>query len=125
GWHEVARDGAGRHAGRQAVPPEGQGHAGAAFAADGRPLHPDPDRDPAEADEAPARTSPGVRAALLEGEQSGIDRLLRAHEGILRGLINPIRNVTRARSLLQPGLLFAASGRRIRLSRPSRIFKNA
>ncbi len=49
--------------GRQAVPPEGQGHAGAALGADGRSLHPDPDRDAAEAHQAPARAAAGVRSS--------------------------------------------------------------
>ena len=61
---------AGGHAERPPVPPQGQGHAGAAPAEDRRPLHPDGGRNAAEPDQAPARAARGIRADLVEGESA-------------------------------------------------------
>jgi chaperone protein DnaJ len=85
--HQVARQRSRGYPGRQAVPLEGQGHAGSALKPDGRSLYPDPDRDAAKTLQAPARAAAGVRRTVLEGKQSRIDGLLRPHEGILRRLI--------------------------------------
>nr|P26508.1 RecName: Full=Protein NolC [Sinorhizobium fredii]AAA26333.1 nodulation protein [Sinorhizobium fredii] len=63
---------------------KGKGMHGRALQPDGRPLYPDPDRDAAEAHQAPARIAAGVRADLVQGEQSAIDGLLLPHERFLR-----------------------------------------
>ncbi len=74
-----------RDADRQAVPDQGQGHAGAPLAGGRRPLHPGLRRDPAEPDQAPARAAPGVRSVGLAGESSRIRGLLLEGAGLLRG----------------------------------------
>ncbi len=81
---KTARHGARRHAERAPVPPQGQGHAGAAPAQCRRSLHPDRGRDAAEPYPAPARVAGGVRTALLTGEFAAIKRLFRPHEGFFR-----------------------------------------
>jgi hypothetical protein len=64
--HADPRQGARGHPERAPVPPQGQGHAGAAAGQYGRSLHPGRRRDAAEPDQAPARTAGGVRGAVLQ-----------------------------------------------------------
>ena len=77
-------EGAGRHPERPPVPPQGQGHAGAAPAQCRRPLHPDRGRDAAEPVAPPARAAGGVRTAFLAGQFAPVERLFRPHEGLFR-----------------------------------------
>src|SRR5690606_22996150 len=51
-----------------------------------RSLHPGCHRNPAEPDQASARTSAGVRADFVAREQPAVDGLLLADEGVLRFL---------------------------------------
>ena len=60
---KTAREGPRRHADRQAVPPQGQGHAGAPLEPDRRHVHPGRRRDAAQSVAPPARAARGVRAA--------------------------------------------------------------
>lgn len=63
-------EGAGGHPVRQALPPGGEGHAGAALESLWRHVRPGGDRDAAETLEAATRTATGVRQGVIQGEPS-------------------------------------------------------
>ena len=84
------------HRDRQAVPPQGQGHAGAALQGDRRHVHPGRGRDAQEPDAPPARAARGVRAREPQGNLARLARLLLQDEGVLRGqagLTRPARGM--------------------------------